>query len=261
MLPKIPLEHLKISKLICGTNNFVGINHRLDFIYGPYYFHKFRKIERITEILEYLLDKGVNAIISSPRIRIYNAIQLIQKEKGVKIHWICSPSTRKTVKGLEMDIFKQIEWCADHEVSICIPHRNYTDFALDKNTLKIKGLNPIVEYIRDKNMIPGLSCHYHQVIKAVENNKYDIKIIIQPYNQIGFMSDTSPECLKNIIQNTKISILNIKPLAAGRLNPYQAIPFCLKSIKENDFISVGTNKLSQSQEVISIFEDFYKRKS
>ena len=51
MIPTISLENLKISKYVCGTNNFVGINHRLDLIYAPYYFFKFRKIERITEIL------------------------------------------------------------------------------------------------------------------------------------------------------------------------------------------------------------------
>ena len=155
MIPTISLENLKISKYVCGTNNFVGINHRLDFFYAPYYYLKFHKIERITEILGYLAEQGVNAIISSPRVRIYEAIQSVQKEKGVKIHWICSPSTRKTVIGLEMDIHKQIDWCADHEVSVCMPHRNYTDFALDTKAMTIKGLEPIVAHIRDKGMIPG----------------------------------------------------------------------------------------------------------
>jgi len=254
MIPTISLENLKISKYVCGTNNFVGINHRLDLIYAPYYFFKFRKIERITEILGYLAEQGVNAIISSPRIRIYDAIQSVQKEKGVKIHWICSPSTRKTVKGLEMDIDKQIDWCADHEVSVCMPHRNYTDFALDTKTMTIKGLKPIIAHIRDRGMIPGLSCHFHKVVEAVEKNKYDIKLIVQPYNQIGYMSDTDPSTLAGIIRKTKISILNIKPLAAGRLDPKLALPFCLKSIKKNDFISIGTPKLSQAKEIITIFQ-------
>lgn len=257
MIPSISLENLKLSKYVCGTNNFVGITHRLDLIYAPYYSLKFRKQERITEILRYLIEQGVNTIISSPRMRIYNAIQAVQNETGTKIHWICSPSTRKTVKGLEMDIFKQIEWCADHEVSVCMPHRNYTDYALDTKTMIIKGLEPILEYIRDKGMIPGLSCHFHHVIKAVEKHKYDVKLIVQPYNQIGFESDTDPFTLATLIQNTKISILNIKPLAAGRLEPKIALPFCLKSIKKNDFIAVGTPKLSHAKEIVSIFNQFF----
>ena len=257
MIPSIPLENLKISKYICGTNNFVGINHRLDFIYTPYYLMKFRKIERITEIIQFLVKQGVNAIISSPRVKIYEAIQLVQKETGVKIHWICSPSTRKTVKGLEMNMQKQIDWCANHEVSVCIPHRNYTDFALDQDKMIIKGLNPIIEQIRDRNMVPGLSCHFHKVVEAVEKNNYDIKLIVQPYNQIGFMSDTDTHNLGKIIKETNISILNIKPLAAGRLDPQLALPFCLKSIKKHDFISIGTPKLSQAREIVSIFNNFY----
>jgi hypothetical protein len=258
MIPTITLENLKLSKYICGTNNFVGINHRLDFIYGPYYYLKFRKLERITEILLYLIEQGVNTIISSPRIRIYNAIQYVQKEIGTKIHWICSPSTRKTVKGLEMDIYKQIDWCADHEVSVCMPHRNYTDFALDLKLMTIKGLESILGHIRDRNMVPGLSCHYHKVIEAVEENNYDVKLIVQPFNQIGFQSDTDPFNLGKIIQKTKISILNIKPLAAGRLDPKIALPYCLKSIKKNDFVAVGTPKLSYAKEIISIFDKYYE---
>jgi hypothetical protein len=257
MIPTITLENLKISKYICGTNNFVGINHRLDFIYAPYYYLKFRKIERITEILGYLVEQGVNAIISSPRVRIYEAIQSVQQESSMKIHWICSPSTRKTVKSLEMDIHKQIDWCADHEVSVCMPHRDYTDFSLDTDTMTIKGLEPILEHIRDKKMVPGLSCHFHKVVEAVEKQEYDVKLIVQPYNQIGFESDIDPFTLGKIIQKTKISILNIKPLAAGRLDPKLALPYCLKSIKKNDLIAVGTPKLSHAKEIVSIFNKFY----
>ena len=260
MIPSIPLENIKLSKVVCGTNNFVGINHRLDFIYAPYFWHKFRKMERITEILSFFVEKGVNAIISSPRVRIYDAIQSVQNELGVKIHWICSPSTRKTVKGLERDIHKQIDWCAEHKASVCIPHRNYTDFALDKDKLIIKGLEPIIEHIRDKEMIPGLSCHFHKVIEAVERNNYDVQLIVQPLNQLGYISDTDPNSLVQLIQNTKISILNIKPLAAGRLNPRIAIPFCLNSIKRTDFISIGVNKLSQAKENITIFEELLESK-
>ncbi len=260
MIPSISLEHLKISKLICGTNNFVGINHRLDFIYGPYYWYKFRKLERITEILDYYVDKGVNSIISSPRERIFDAIQSVQNDKGIKIHWICTPSTRKTVKGLERDMHTQIDWCADHEVCVCLPHRNFTDFALDTKSMTINGLEPVLEHIRDRGMVPGLSCHFHEVIEAVEKNNYDVKLIVQPLNQLGYMSNTNTAKLIQRIQNTKISILNIKPLAAGRLEPKMAIQFCLKSIKPTDFISLGTPLLSQAQENVAIVEEFLETK-
>jgi len=256
-IPMISLENLNLSKYVCGTNQFVGISHNLDFFYSPYYHIKFRKPNRIIEILTYLAGQGINAVISSPRERIFNALESVEQETGIKIHWICSPSKRKTIKGLEPDIFKQIDWCADHGVSVCMPHRSYTDVALNPEKLTIEGLSPILEHIRDKKMIPGLSCHSHKVIQAVEKQNYDVKIIVQPLNQLGFESDIDPVSLIRIIQNTNISILNIKPLAAGRLDPHLALPYCLKSIKKNDLIAIGTPKLSYAKEIMSIFNNYY----
>lgn len=58
-------------------------------------------------------------------------------------------------------------------------------------------------------MVPFLSSHYHQTISIVEMRNYDVKLIVQPLNPIGFESNTKPEDLARIIQNTKIQILNL----------------------------------------------------
>ena len=291
MYPMIQLEKLKLSKIVCGTNQFLGITHRSN----PFEIlaHKFQYREPIT-VAKYIIhlghNHGVNCIVSSPRMKIYNAIQIAEKELGSKIHWLCTPSVRNTVKGLEQDLFKQIEWCADHHVSVCMPHRIYTDMAMDMEQLVIGGITyegkdvkfkgrwipvksirneckipypEVAAFIRDKGMIPGLSTHYIEAIEAVERNKYDASLIIQPLNKIGFESNTDPETLTKKIQSTKLQILNIKPMAAGRIPAREAFEYCLKRIKKNDFMAMGFGKFEycvEDGEIVADILDSHSRK-
>ena len=123
MIPKISLEKLQISRFICGTNPFVGISHHglRDIKFKIHY----RNVNRVEEIMLYLAQEhGVNACISSPRDNIAHAVKTVERETGQPFYWICTPSRRLTAKGLKPDIFMQVQWCADHQVSVCAPHRN-----------------------------------------------------------------------------------------------------------------------------------------
>ncbi|HME55543.1 MAG TPA: hypothetical protein VKM55_25280 [Candidatus Lokiarchaeia archaeon] len=269
MIPKIDLETLQLSRMLCGTNQFVGISHTFGFhrVLDPglvhrspfstfYYMHKFKDVRNIAEIMIYLAQEhGINACVSSPRESIYDAIQLTEKETGTKFHWLCTPSGRHTVPGLASDIMVQIKWCADHGVSVCMPHRDYTDKHLDIKKNVIDGYPEIAARIRDAGMIPGLSSHYVETIKAVEDNQYDAPVIIQPLNMLGFQSNTEPEILETRIKETNLQIINIKPMAAGRLRPTDGIEYCLQRLKPNDFIAVGFGDIEYAKEDAKIVEE------
>lgn len=282
MYPKISLEKLSLSKIVCGTNQFIGITHRLNPFDIWAHKRRFKEPETVARFMIHLNQEyGVNCVVSSPRDKIYDAIQIAERETGEKIHWLCTPSIRTSVKGLDPEIFTQIDWCADHDVSACMPHRIYTDLVIDKEHLVIGGTPfeelegkiksygnlaaiamrvysgihvksfkamykiaypDIAAHVRDKGMIPGLSTHYPESIKAVEKNGYDAPLIIQPLNKKGYQSPVEPRELIEVIQGTKIQILNIKPMAAGRLKPRPALEFCLNNIKKNDFLAVGFGK-------------------
>lgn len=250
MIPKITLEKLSLSKIICGTNQFVGITHRNNPFDILLHKIRFREPKTIANFFIYLIEEhGINCCLSSPREILAKAINIAETETGTKFHWLCSPSRRLTVKGVEANIFKQIEWCYENNVSICLTHRNYTDEALNKSNLTIGGQNSdlppypeISAYIRDKGMIPGISTHMIESIDAVEKQNYDAPIIIQPLNKIGFESNCTPDLLIKRIQSTKLQIINIKPMAAGRISPNEGIPFSLKAIKSDDFLAVGFGK-------------------
>ncbi len=266
MIPKISLENLKLSKIVCGTNQFVGITHRWNPIDIYLHLRRFKEPKTIAKFLIYLNQQHeINCCISSPRDKILEAIKITQKEIGEKFHWLCTPSRRKTAKNLSTNMYEQIDWCYQNEVSVCLLHRNYTDHAIDKNSLTIgknkKGLPPYPElssYIRDKGMIPGLSTHYIETIKAVQKNNYDAPLITQPLNKIGFQSNANPGDLIKVIQETPQQIINIKPMGAGRIQPREGLQYCLQNIKKNDYLAVGFGKFEHCMEDGKILEELLK---
>ncbi len=267
MIPKISLENLQLSRMICGTNQFVGITHRWNPLDNFAHVVRFRNAKIVSKFFIYLLQNhGVNACISSPRDKIYEAIKITEKETGQRFYWICSPSRRQTAKDIPPDVKAQIKWCADHGVAVCIPHRDYTDHAIDKTNLVIGGNVPdfppypeLSALIRDLGMIPGLSTHFIESIEAVEIQKYDAKVIVQPLNKLGFESDTAPETLISKIQSTKLQIINIKPMAAGRIPHKEALPWNLSKIKKNDFLAVGFGKFKYCVEDAKIIDDLMNK--
>jgi hypothetical protein len=261
MIPKVRLEGLEISRLVCGSNPFCGISHFT--MSRDMFFNEYLTLDRIVEIMTFVQQEfGVNAIISSPRDHIYNAIQRVQKETGEKFHWICSPSpARETATDLPPTMAGQVQWCADHEVSVCMPHRSFTDAKMDTspNVLEIRGLKPILADIRDKGMIPGLSTHYYDAIRISHHQKYDVALIVQPLNVLGFQSNIEVNSLVNTIRNTSIQILNIKPLAAGRVEPEIGLNFCFNNIKPNDFVACGFGCMQDADYDCQLVERLLKK--
>ena len=262
MIPTAKLENLDICRFICGSNPFCGISHftpSRDMFYKEY----FADTEKIAEIMGYLLEEfGVNAIISSPRDNIAEALEIVRKEYEVPYHWICTPSSyRASAKGMkEAGMMEQIQWCKNHEVSVCMPHRSYTDKNLDTLNNEIRGLPEITAAIRDAGMIPGLSTHYYETLKICRQQKYDIKLIIQPLNTLGFMSNIEVNTLASVIQSSPIQILNIKPLAAGRILPEVGLSFCYNNIKPNDFLTCGFASLQDADYDAQIAERILAKK-
>ena len=257
MIPRIRLEHLELSRLICGTNPFLGISHFTQS--RDMFLREFFTVDKIAEVMGYVLEEfGVNCCLSSPRDEIYEAINIVEKDIGERFIWLCTPSTRGTAKALEPDIFKQIQWCADHGVSVCMPHRDYTDAYMNSASMTIEGIPEITTCIRDLNMIPGLSTHYHHAIRISQVQKYDVPVIIQPLNTLGFQSDIEVNTLVKTIQSTEIQIINIKPLAAGRLLPEVGLPFCYNSIKKNDFVACGFDNIQNSDYDCQLVEKLLK---
>lgn len=269
MIPKVSVENIQFSKIVCVTNQFVGITHRPN-PFGIYaHLRRFRNPETVAKFMIYLFQEhGINCCLSSPRDKIYEAIKITEKEIGEKFHWICSPSMRRTAKDLPRDVFKQVDWCMERHVSICLMQRGYVDHAINKDEKVIGGYQPeyppypeISAYIRDKGMVPGLTSHFHETLIAAEENDYDAPVIVIPFNKIGFINTTSIDELKELIQKTKRQIIAIKPMAAGRIPPKEGLKFTLNNIKDNDLMAIGFGKFEYCVEDGKILEEYFNKQS
>lgn len=259
MIPTIKLEQLEVSRLICGSNPFCAISHFS--VSRDMFFEEFFTLDRVAEIMGYVLEEfGVNAIVSSPREKIAKAIDIVEEETGTRYIWFCTPSgSRETVKGLEKDILNQVRWCADNGVEVCMPHRSYTDAYINTATRVIEGYPEIAAAIRDMGMIPGLSTHYYESIQIADQRGYDAPVIIQPLNTLGFQSDIEVNTLIKAINSTRKQIINIKPLAAGRIIPEIGLDFCFNNIKENDFVCCGFDNIQSADYDCQLVEKILKK--
>ncbi len=242
----IRLENLEISKIVCGTNPFLGISHFT--ISRDMFLREFFTVDRIAEVMGYVMEEfGINACISSPRDEIYKAINRVEEELGTRYLWICTPSaTRETAVGLEPDLHQQIQWCADHQVSVCMPHRSYTDNNLHVAERRIIGIEPYLAQIRDLGMVPGLSTHYYETLQIVREREYDVSLVIQPLNTLGFQSNIEVNTLAGMIKHSPKQVLAIKPFAAGRLLPEVGLQFVFSNIKKNDIVACGFDSIQNA---------------
>jgi hypothetical protein len=49
-------------------------------------------------------------------------------------------------------------------------------------------------------------------------------------------------------------------MAAGRIEPYEGLSYCLNNIKKNDFLAVGFGKFEYCIEDGKFLEDYFKSK-
>ena len=79
MMPRISLENLKLSKIVCGTNPFVGITHRNNPFDILSHLRRFKQPETIAKFMIHLLQEhGINCCVSSPRDKMYQAIKIME---------------------------------------------------------------------------------------------------------------------------------------------------------------------------------------
>ncbi len=243
-LPTIGIGDLPISKIVCGSNPFFGFSHftRARDMWMRDYFTD----ERIKTVMERACDLGVNAVISGTQERLYHILRSLRRE-GREIHWICTPGGTSPP-----EVEKEIRWCAEHGVEICMPHQMYTDSNLVSGRDELLGYDELAESIRSHGMIPGLSTHRPETIVTMDRAGKDVETYALPFNVIGFLSNVEVEWVRRVINNSPKPVVAIKPLAAGRVTPEVGLSFVLRSIKEKDVVALGFSHVLEVEEDMEI---------
>jgi hypothetical protein len=239
------IEGLEISRLIAGSNWFLGYSHgskaRDEWI------KSYMNPQRIAEVLSVFARNGVNAVMSGPNALFKQALDTVEAETGIHMHWICTPNGEHLA-----DLLPGIEQCAEWGVPICMPHQHWTDGNMVVNEQRIIGLETATERIRELGMIPGLSTHRPETIILCDKAGYDVATYIQIYNAIGFLCQVETDWIARVITGTSKPVMVIKPLAAGRIMPHVGFSFVYNSIKTNDAVCVGTMNTFEAEADIQL---------
>ncbi|MBI5722682.1 MAG: hypothetical protein HZA50_01900 [Planctomycetes bacterium] len=257
MFPRTTVGGMSLSRMIIGTNWFLGWSHTTA-AKDSYITTHVKDRKSIADILEVFVKAGVDTIMGNITCDpLHAAVQDAQQRTGKKIIVVSTPSFPVNPKvltaGWDLDEVARI---LDKEAKLgahfCLPHTSTTDCLIDKVTREIRGAKKLCEMARQRGLIPGLSTHMPEAIIFADESGLDVETYISIFNSMGFLMQVEVDWIANVIRNARKPVMTIKPMAAGQLRPFQALIFAWNAIREQDMITVGTMSPREAHEIIEI---------
>ena len=257
--PRTSIGGVSVSRLVVGTNWFLGYSHtsaaKDDFI------KTYQTRNKIADVLEVFLQAGVDTVMGPIHTLLNEGIQEAQQRTGKEIIRMLTPWFKVRTEDTAGDEPEAvIAECQKIGATFCMPHQQVTDVLLDRTTRRIRGIEVITQMIREHGMIPGLSTHLPETIIFCDENNYDVETYIQIYNAAGFLMPIEVDWQLQIILNSKKPVTTIKPLAAGRLMPLVGLCFVWNTLRDQDLVTIGTTTPEEAKEVIELSLDFLERR-
>jgi hypothetical protein len=251
--PRTQIEDLSLSRLIIGTNWFLGYSHTS--VAQDKLIKERMTRERIADVLEVFLRAGVDAIYGvlpgAPHLE--QAVEDAQDRVGRKIIKMGTPHFDLSGTDEARDANRRtIESFAEIGCSICLPHQATTDALTDRRTRTIRDMDTYTAMIRECGMKPGLSTHMPEVPVYADESDLDVATYIQIYNAAGFLMQIEADWVHRMIWRRRHPVIAIKPLAAGRLLPLVGLAFSWATLREQDMICIGTMTPDQAREVVDL---------
>lgn len=250
--PRTMIEDLSVSRLIMGTNWFLGFSHWSKA--KDEQIKRTMNASKIADVMEVFLDAGVDTLLGRGTTPILqDAIKDACDRTGRPIKLLSTPILNAD-DGVEAR--DELERALDAEVavgaSVVMPHMVTTDPLIDRKNRRIVGMDRLVESIRRRGLIPGLSTHSPETVVYADETDLDVGTYIQIYNAAGFLMHVEVDWVHRSIWNARKPVITIKPLAAGRLLPLVGLAFNWATIRQQDMICIGTHSPDEAREVIEL---------
>jgi hypothetical protein len=250
--PRTQIENLSVSRLIIGTNWFLGFSHTSKA--------KDRQItetmdrQHIAEVLEVFLKAGVDTLLGMrPESKLVDAVKDAEDRAGRKCITIAIPHLNLAgTPEADTENAHVFDEYAALGVSVCMPHQATTDALVDRRTRQIQDMQKYVAMIRERGMIPGLSTHMPETPIYADETGLDVATYIQIYNAAGFLMQIEVDWVYRMIWERKNPVITIKPLAAGRLMPLVGLAFSWSTLRARDMVAIGTMTPYEAEEVIEL---------
>jgi len=248
-LPAGKIGNVKISRLICGGNQFSGWSHSRDLTYLRELFRAYNTNEKIMGTLELCEEKGVNTIISGSA----GNLSKYWKERGGHIQWIAQVHPKSN--DLTSDIKRAI---GNGAVGAYI-QGGIGDKWVKNGRLDLLG--KALEVIKENGVIAGIGGHSVEVpiacekagiepdfyMKTLHSGNYwsatpkqdRIEFNVDsgsPYDRDNIWSVT-PEKTIEFMKKVDKPWIAFKVLAAGAIHPREGFKYAFEN--GADFICVG----------------------
>jgi hypothetical protein len=250
--PRTTIENLSVSRLIVGTNWFLGFSHTSKA--KDRYICETVDRKRIADILEVFLSAGVDTLLGMrPEPKLVEGVRDAEDRTGRRCITVAIPTL--DVSGSPQsdgENARLLDEYAALGVSVCMPHQATTDALVDKRQRRIVDMDKYVKMIRERGMIPGLSTHMPETPVYADETELDVATYIQIYNAAGFLMQIEADWVYRMIWNAKHPVITIKPLAAGRLLPLVGLAFSWSTIRPCDMVTIGTMSTYEAEEVIEL---------
>ena len=250
--PRTTIETLSVSRLIIGTNWFLGYSHTSKA--------KDRDIvenmtaDRIADIVEVFMNAGVDTLfgIRSDK-KLLQGVSEAEQRTGKRCITISTPilPLNETAEN-RGEAERILDEVAGLGASICMPHQGTTDAFVKRKTRSLDGMEVYLRMIRERGMIPGLSTHMPETPIYADASGLDVASYIQIYNAAGFLMQIEIDWVQRMIWEAKNPVITIKPLAAGKLPPLVGLGFSWSTIRDRDMVCIGTSSPYEAAEVVEL---------
>ena len=255
------IENLSVSRLIMGTNWWLGYSHTTGAKDAE--IRRVCTAERIAEMIQVYLAAGVDTMLGPfPPDYLRKAIRMAQDKTGRKVIYLVTPSLNLAAEEKADDENRRIfDDCARIGCPVCMPHTSSTDALVDRRARVIRDMDKYCRMIRKAGMIPGLSTHMPEAPVYADETGLDVGTYIQIYNAVGFLMQIEVDWVHRMIWQCKKPVITIKPLAVNKVPPLVGLAFNWATIRDRDMVCVGTMTPDEVRECIEISLSILERRT
>lgn len=248
--PRTDIEGLSVSRLMIGTNWFLGYSHTSKAKDADIKTSMSGK--KMADIIETFMKAGVDTLYGMrPEPKLVEGVKEAEQRTGKKCITIAIPTFPVDTSPESLDeAAREMDAHAELGVSICMPHQCTTDAFVNKRTRSLEGIEVYLKMIRERGMLPGLSTHMPETPMYADATGLDVATYIQIYNAAGFLMQIEIDWVQRMIWKAKKPVITIKPLAAGKIPPLVGLSFVWSTLREQDMVCIGTSSPYEAEEVI-----------
>jgi hypothetical protein len=257
--PRATVGGVSVSRLIIGTNWFLGWSHTSaakDALIASSHARR-----TIADTISVFISYGVDTVMGPLHPLLAEALADAEDRTGHRIIRIYTPTFNILPDGPpEKEPERVFDLCREAGATFCMPHQCVTDALLDRMFGVIREIGCFTALIRERGMIPGLSTHIPETVVIADKTEADVETYLQIYNAAGFLMQVEADWIMRIIANAKKPVMVIKPLAAGRLLPPVGLAFVWNTIRDCDMVAVGASSQDEAREDVELSLDFLARR-